>query len=175
MAISLNIGKIGYIAEKLEDINDFIHKKLTLFPIDHISDILKALYNSNKTFLQSYFTLGYYGLQNQLNDDMKTDVIQKMDDFRSWSKREVKNSLKLSKLADLGQALAQNNRFEESIHYHLEMLKLDPDNYIAMIALASLYKRLGNISVSNQYLAKYKEIKKNPPVKTGRLLPKFRK
>jgi len=163
LAESLNLGKIGNIAQVLEDVDDLLHNKLVLLPIQHLPQILQALYNSNKALLKSYFTLGYFGVQNQLDDVMKADIIEKMNDFMQWSRTEVRNNIKINKLADLGQFYAQNGEIQKSIQCHKEMLDLDPNNRIALVALSALYKKLGDRARSYIFMEKYLQVKNNPP------------
>jgi len=156
------LGKIGEIAEKFEDIRDYLNVKIVLFPIDQIPIILEAIVNNNKNLLKIYFTLGYFGVKNQLEDDLKKDLIAQMNNFMQWSRKEIRNHNRIMKLLDLGQFYAQNNDIRESMRCSEEVLRIDPNNRIALIAKAVLLKQLGDLNLSNQFLTKYQNIKSNP-------------
>ncbi|MFW9882376.1 MAG: type IV pilus biogenesis/stability protein PilW, partial [Candidatus Thorarchaeota archaeon] len=156
------LGKIGEIAEKLEDIRDFIHEKFVLFPIDQIPLISEAIVNSNKNFLKIYFTLGYFGVKNQLEENFKGDLIEQMNNFMQWSRIEIRNHIQIMKLLNLGQFSVQNNEIREAMNCNAEVLKLDPNNRIALIAMAGLFKALGDMNQSNRYLERYQYIKAHP-------------
>lgn len=156
------LGKIGEIAEKFEDIRNYLHVKFVLFPIDQISIILEAIVNSYKNPLKIYFTLGYFGVKDQLEEDVKKDLIAQMNNFMQWSRKEIRNHNRIMKLLDLGQFYAQNNDVRESMRCTEEVLRIDPNNRIALIAKASLLKQLGDLDLSNQFLTKYQNIKANP-------------
>ena len=156
------LGKIGAIAEKLEDIRDFIHKKFVLFPIDQIQLISEAIVNSNKKFLKIYFTLGYFGVKNQLEENYKEDLIAQMNNFMQWSRVEIRNQVRIMKLLNLGQFFAQNNEIRAAMNSNEQILKLDPNNRIALIAMAGLCKAMGDVIQSSHYLEKYQYVKAHP-------------
>ncbi|MHA1892268.1 MAG: tetratricopeptide repeat protein [Promethearchaeota archaeon] len=160
------LGKIGNIASMLDDMNDFINEKIVLLPVDHVPMILEAIVNSNKKLLKNYFTLGYFGVKKQLKGDLRADLILQMDDLMQWSKREIRNHVRIMKLLDLGQFFLQENNPQVAMKFIDKVLKIDPNNHIAFIAKAGLFKKLGDIHQSNHYVRLYEQAKTHPKKKS---------